>query len=107
MFSPFATVEKELRSRVSGDVWFDVEKRTEYSTATCMDNVMPVGVVAPKSIEDVQRVVRLCTENDIVVIPQGGGSGLAGRSLDPQSIVNPQKNIGRQDRALFHDIKYA
>ena len=81
MYSPFATVEKELRSQLSGDVWFDVEKRTEYSTATCMYKVMPVGVVAPKNIEDVQRAVRLCAENDIAVIPRGGGSGLVGQAV--------------------------
>ncbi len=107
MFSPFATVKKKLRSQVSREVWSDGEKRTEYSTATCMYNVMPFGVVAPKSIEDVQRVVRLCAENDIAVIPRGGGSGLVGRTLDPQNILNPQKIIGRRDRAFLHDIKYA
>ena len=81
MYSPFATVEKELRHQLSGDVWFDVDKRTEYSTATCMYKVMPVGVVAPKNIEDVQRAVRLCAEHDIAVIPRGGGSGLVGQAV--------------------------
>ena len=81
MYSSFASVEKELRAQVSGDIWFDEEKRTEYSTATCMYKVMPVGVVAPRDIEDVQRVVRLCAENDIAVIPRGGGSGLVGQAV--------------------------
>jgi FAD/FMN-containing dehydrogenase len=107
MYSPFATVEKELRSQLSGDVWFDVEMRTEYSTATCMVKVMPVGVVTPKNIEDVRHVVRVCAENDVAVIPRGGGSCLVGLALDPQSIFNPQKIIGRQDRAFLHGLKYA
>ena len=107
MYFPFATVEKELRSQLSGDGWFDVEKRTEYSTATCMVKVMPVGVVAPKNIEDVRHVVLVCAENDIAVIPRRGGSCLVGQALDPQNIFNPQKIIGRQDRAFLHDLKYA
>ncbi len=81
MYSPFATVEKELRRQISGDVWFDVDKRTEFSTATCMYKVMPVGVVAPKNIEDVQRIVRLCAEYEIALIPRGGGSGLVGQAV--------------------------
>jgi FAD/FMN-containing dehydrogenase len=117
MYSPFASVEKELRSQVSGDVWFDVEKRTEYSTATCMYKVMPVGVVAPKNIEDVQRVVRLCAENDIAVIPRGGGSGLVGQAvgfgliLDFTKYMNHVVGISEESAAvsveagcLLHDL---
>ena len=107
MYSPFATVEKELRSQFSGDVWFDVEKRAEYGTATCMVKVMHVGVVAPKSIEYGRHVLRVCAENDIAVIPRGGGSCLVGQTLDPQNIFNPQKIIGRQDRTFLHGLKYA
>jgi hypothetical protein len=32
---------------------------------------------------------------------------LVGQALDPQNIFNPQKIIGRQDRAFLHDLKYA
>ncbi len=95
MNSPFATVEKELRSRISGDVWFDLDTRTDYSTATCMYKVMPVGVVAPKNIEDVQRIVRLCAENDIAVIPRGGGSGLAGQAVGFGVVLDLAKYMNR------------
>ena len=81
MYSTFATIEKELQKRVKGDVWFDVDKRKEYSTAKCMYRIMPVGVVAPKDTDDVQNVVGLCAENDIAVIPRGGGTGLAGQAI--------------------------
>ena len=95
MFSPFRPVEKELRGQVSGDNWFDVEKRAEYSTATCMYKVMPVGVVAPKSLEDVQRVVRLCAESDIAVIPRGGASGLVGQAVGFGVILDFTKYMNR------------
>ena len=93
MYSPFASVEKELRRLVSGDVWFDLERRTEYSTATCLYKVMPIGVVAPGNIEDVQHVVRLCAENDIAVIPRGGGSGLVGQAVGFGIILDFTKHM--------------
>jgi FAD/FMN-containing dehydrogenase len=93
MYSTFTSVEKELRGNIAGDVWFDLEKRTEYSTATCMYKVMPVGVVAPKNIEDVQRVVRLCAENDIAVIARGGATGLVGQAVGFGIILDFTKHV--------------
>lgn len=81
MIARFASIENDLQNLVKGDVWFDDETRTKYSTATCMYKVVPVGVVAPKDTNDVQEVVRFCRENHIAVIPRGGGSGLAGQAL--------------------------
>jgi FAD/FMN-containing dehydrogenase len=93
MYSTFATVEKELLSTIDGDVWFDVAKRNEYSTATCMYKVMPIGVVAPKWIGDVQRVVRLCAENGIAVIARGGASGLVGQAVGFGIILDFTKHM--------------
>ncbi len=93
MYSTFATIEKELQRLVKGDVWFDVEKRREYSTAKCLYRIMPVGVVAPKNIDDVQNVVKLCAENDIAVIARGGGTGLAGQAVGFGIIIDFTKHM--------------
>ena len=93
MYSTFATVEKELRGTIDGDVWFDIAKRTEYSTATCMYKVMPIGVVAPNGIEDIQRVMRLCAENGIPVIPRGGASGLVGQAIGFGIVLDLTKHM--------------
>ena len=93
MYSTFTTLEKELRHQISGDVWFDSERRKEYSSATCMYQVMPVGVVAPRSAEDVQRVVRLAAENGIAVIARGGGTGLVGQAIGFGIILDFTKHM--------------
>jgi FAD/FMN-containing dehydrogenase len=118
MFSPFRTVEKELRRQISGDAWFDVEKRTEYSTAT---------EAGRERIERArQEVFDLIIKLDGVLSAEQGdgfvrtpfleqafGSEVYGifkeikQTLDPQDIFNPQKIVGRQDRVFLHDLKYA
>lgn len=37
-----------------------------------------VCVVRPKSTEEVSRIMRICSENNIAVVPQGGNTGLVG-----------------------------
>jgi len=98
MYSQFQSVEKELRGLISGDIWFDVDKRTEYSTATCMYKVMPVGVVAPKNIDDVQQTVRVCSEHEIAVIPRGGGSGLVGQAVGFGVVLDFTKHMNHVRR---------
>ncbi len=81
MIARFTSIENELQNLVKGEVWFDDETRTTYSTAMCMYKVMPIGVIAPKDKEDVQHIVRFCHENHIAVIPRGAGTGLVGQAV--------------------------
>lgn len=91
----FLSVERELRDTVAGEVWFDTRTRTEYSTATCMYKVMPVGVAAPKTVQDVQRVVRVCADHSIAVIARGGATGLVGQAVGFGIIVDFTKHLNR------------
>ena len=42
---------------------------------------MPEYVVAPKTTEEVQKIVRLANEKKIAIVPLGGGLTLAGLAL--------------------------
>ncbi len=58
---------------------------------------LPQAVVRPKSTEEVSRVLKLCNEQDIPVIPYGGGSGvLAGaETRDERTVVIDLSRINR------------
>lgn len=38
-------------------------------------------VIKPKSTEDVSRVVKYCHDHNIAIVPQGGNTGLVGKSF--------------------------
>ncbi|MBI4428165.1 MAG: FAD-binding oxidoreductase [Ignavibacteriales bacterium] len=81
MTTTFESVELELRSLVKGDCFFDAQTREQYSRAASWYEILPVGVVFPKDEVDVQKVIQFCAENNISVIPRGGGTGLAGQAV--------------------------
>lgn len=81
MITAYKTVASELKSRLKGESFFDSAMRERYSTASSWYKITPVGVVFPKDAEDVQKVIQFCGENDISVIPRGGGTGLAGQAI--------------------------
>jgi len=85
MPDPFAAklqaVAAELQSLIQGDVRCDEVTRVLYSTGACMYRIKPLGVVFPKSREDVAVTVRYAAEHGIPVIPRGGGSSRCGQEL--------------------------
>ncbi len=90
-----ATLERDLKKIVRGDVLCDDLSRTLYSTAACIFQIMPRGVVAPRDREDVVAVVKYAREQGIPVTARGGGSGLAGQTLGEGIILDFSRHMNR------------
>jgi D-lactate dehydrogenase (cytochrome) len=58
------------------------------NTLTWIPNQPPDAVIYPQSTEDVQRIVRICAEHDLPIIPFGVGSSLEGHVNAPQGGVS-------------------
>ena len=78
----------DLRERVDGDVRFDEYSRQLYATDASPYEVTPVGVVFPTSTTDVAEVVDYCATREIPVLPRGGGTSLAGQSVNEAVVLD-------------------
>jgi len=90
-----SALERDLRRLVKGDVLCDDLSRTLYSTAACIFQMMPQGVVVPRDREDVVAVVKYAAEKGIPVTARGAGSGLAGQTLGEGIILDFSKYMSR------------
>ncbi|WP_306055970.1 FAD-binding and (Fe-S)-binding domain-containing protein [Natronococcus wangiae] len=119
----------DLEALVDCDVRFDSYSRELYATDASAYEVTPIGVVLPESTADVVGVVEYCAEREIPVLPRGGGTSLAGQSvnravvldftrhmneileIDPDgrtATVQPGTILGTLNEALApHDLKFA
>lgn len=77
-----------LTRHVAGAVRFDAATRLIYSTDASNYQMLPLGVVMPRTIEDVIATVSLCAEHDVSIIPRGGGSNLCGSSIGPGVVID-------------------
>src|SRR5438067_5738110 len=89
-------LERDLRDRVEGDVHFDDGYRAMYATGGSNYKQYPIGVVLPKTIEDVIAAVAACREYGAPLLPRGGGTSLAGQSCN--AAVN--LDLSKQPTAL-------
>jgi len=82
-----------LEARVEGDVRFDTYTRELYATDASAYEQLPIGVVAPVSTEDVATVVSYCADNEIPVLPRGGGTSLAGQAVNEAVVLDLKRHM--------------
>jgi FAD/FMN-containing dehydrogenase len=70
-----------LEAEVQGEVRFDKVSRVLYSTDASVYQIMPVGVVVPKSQDDLIRAVNVCRQYGCPVTLRGGGTSQAGQAI--------------------------
>ncbi|MFB6256483.1 MAG: FAD-binding oxidoreductase, partial [Haloplanus sp.] len=78
----------DLADLVAGEVRFDTYTRQLYATDASAYEVTPIGVVFPTSTEDVAAVVEYCDEREIPVLPRGGGTSLAGQTVNEAVVLD-------------------
>ena len=88
-------LEHELRQTLEGEVRFDPYSRAMYSTDASIYQIEPLGVVLPRSREDVIAAVELASKYGVPVLPRGGGTSLAGQTVGRAIILDMSKYMHR------------
>src|SRR6056297_148551 len=83
----------DLEARVDGDVRFDTYTRNLFATDASAYHQLPIGVVVPTSTADVQAVMAYCADNEIPVLPRGGGTSLAGQTVNEAVVLDFKKEL--------------
>lgn len=86
-------LSKKLRDSTSAEVRFDDGSRALYSTAGGNYRQIPIGVVIPKTVQDIVQTVALCREFGAPVLPRGGGTSLAGQCCNVAVIIDCSKYL--------------
>src|ERR1022692_3318260 len=97
-------LERRLKAELSGEVQFDRFTRGRYATDASHYQIMPVGVVAPRTIEEAERAIGLARAEGVSVLARGGGTSQAGQTVCEALVVDCSKYL---TRILDLDIKGA
>src|SRR5947208_16316306 len=79
---------RSLKSRVSGEVRFDRASRLMYSTDASIYEIEPIGVVIPRTHEDVFATMEIARDFKVPVLPRGAGTSLAGQTVGDAVVVD-------------------
>src|SRR5262249_41370647 len=67
-------VERRLKAALTGDVRFDRFTRGRYATDASHYQIMPLGVVAPRTIEEANQAIAIAREEGVSVLARGAGT---------------------------------
>jgi FAD/FMN-containing dehydrogenase/Fe-S oxidoreductase len=91
----YLDLEASLKKKLNGEVRFDKISKTLYSTDASNYRIEPVGVVIPKTIEDVAKTLEIASQYEVAILPRGSGSSLAGQAVGHALIVDMSKYMNR------------
>jgi len=89
------SLESALKKQLSGEVRFDNGSRALYATDSSNYRQIPIGVVVPKTIDDVVRTISLCREFSAPVLSRGGGTSLAGQCCNVAVVMDFSKYLSK------------
>ncbi|HET9172418.1 MAG TPA: FAD-binding and (Fe-S)-binding domain-containing protein [Actinospica sp.] len=90
------SLENALRTALGPDhVEFDPGARAVYATDSSNYRQVPIGVVFPRSAEDVAAALKVCAEHDAPVLGRGAGTSLAGQACNEAVVFDFSRHMNR------------
>ena len=104
-----------LKRRTNAEVRFDPGSKALYASDLSMYRQVPIGVVVPKSVDDVVKTVEICREHNVPILGRGCGTSLAGQCCNIAVVIdfskylngiielNPKKKYAWVEPGLIND----
>jgi len=88
-----SALERRLKAGQAGEVRFDAFTRGRYSTDASHYQIMPLGVVTPRTIEEADRAIGICRAEGVPMTPRGGGTSQAGQTVNEALVVDCSRHL--------------
>jgi FAD/FMN-containing dehydrogenase/Fe-S oxidoreductase len=86
-------LERRLKAHLLGEVEFDAFTRGRYATDASHYQVMPLGVVAPRSVKEAEHALAIAREEGVSVLARGAGTSQAGQAVNSSLIIDCSKYL--------------
>jgi FAD/FMN-containing dehydrogenase/Fe-S oxidoreductase len=87
------SLERRLKAEIKGDALFDAFNRGRYATDASHYQIMPLGVVVPRTIEEAERAIALARAEGVSVLPRGGGTSQSGQTVNSSLVIDCSKHL--------------
>jgi FAD/FMN-containing dehydrogenase/Fe-S oxidoreductase len=82
--------EKLIRD-VDGEIMFDAASRGRYATDASIYQIMPIGVVVPRTMDAALSAIQIAAEQGVAILPRGGGTSQCGQTVGAALIIDNSK----------------
>src|SRR4051812_24411715 len=89
------SIQGDLERELDGEVRFDRISRALYSTDASVYQIEPLGVVVPRTVDDVLRTVAIARRHGASITARGGGTSQAGQAIGVGLQLDTSKYLNR------------
>jgi FAD/FMN-containing dehydrogenase/Fe-S oxidoreductase len=86
-------LERRLRAELAGEVRFDRFTRGRYATDASHYQMMPIGVVTPRSVAEAERAIAIARAEKVTVLARGGGTSQSGQTVNHSLVIDCSKYL--------------
>ena len=86
---------RRLRNEVEGPVRFDALTRGLYATDASIYQIAPLGVVLPRTLDDVDATMAVAREEGVPVLPRGAGTSQCGQTVGRAVVIDTSRYLDR------------
>ena len=90
-----SALARRLSSEIEGDVLFDPFSRGRYSTDASHYQIEPIGIVVPKTEADIYAAIDIARDENIPILPRGGGTSQCGQTIGEALIIDVSKHLNQ------------
>ena len=88
-------LERRLKGEDVGEVMFDAFTRGRYATDASSYQMMPLGVVVPKTVAQAEKAMAVARAEGVTVLPRGGGTSQCGQTVNHSVVIDCSKHLNR------------
>src|SRR6267378_4251875 len=89
------TLEDRLKRETTGQVLFDQFSRGRYATDASFYQIMPAGVVVPRTMDEALRALAIARDQGRIVTPRGGGTSQCGQTVNDGIVIDFSRHLNR------------
>jgi FAD/FMN-containing dehydrogenase/Fe-S oxidoreductase len=88
-------LQERLSREITGEIFFDAFNRGRYATDASFYQIMPTGVVVPRTIDEALRALAIAREDGRKVTARGGGTSQCGQTINNGIVIDFSKHLNR------------
>lgn len=93
--APTDGLAARLAREITGDVLFDGFSRGRYATDASFYQIMPRGVVVPRTMDEALRALAIARDEGVKVTARGGGTSQCGQTVNDGLVVDLSKHLNK------------
>jgi FAD/FMN-containing dehydrogenase/Fe-S oxidoreductase len=92
---PISDIFAKLQKSIAGEVRIDKASRILYSTDASIYQIEPIGVIFPRSLDDLCAVVEIADQHNAPILARGAGTSLAGQAIGRAWIIDCSRYLNK------------